>query len=104
MSGANGSSGAEEDGEGNGDGNVIAASGGEEEGKRDGNGVETEEERSEGGDHRGQQAGILSAVASKIGIALCPCPVAGANGHGPWEPWQLTSEMLRPAVRLQRKG
>ncbi|XP_015690796.1 circumsporozoite protein-like isoform X2 [Oryza brachyantha] len=76
------SGGAEEDGEGNGDGNVAAASGGgEEQRKRDGDGggggifVETEEERNEV-DEQGQQAGILGAVASKIGVAM-----SGANGH-----------------------
>ncbi|XP_015690795.1 glycine-rich cell wall structural protein 1.8-like isoform X1 [Oryza brachyantha] len=83
MSGSNGSGDAEKDdggGEHNGDGNVPAAPGGEEEGKRDDNGgggifVETEEERNEV-DEQGQQAGILGAVASKIGVAM-----SGANGH-----------------------
>ncbi|KAF0933591.1 hypothetical protein E2562_018835 [Oryza meyeriana var. granulata] len=96
MSGSNGSVGAEEEGgERNGDGNVAAASGGEGEGKREGNGgggifsklvsgssdslpasVGTEEERKVGGDQGGEQAGILSTVASKIGIAMF-----GVNGH-----------------------
>ncbi|KAG8063760.1 hypothetical protein GUJ93_ZPchr0003g16731 [Zizania palustris] len=68
--------------------NVVAPSGGEEV-KRDGNGgagifgkllssspnswpvsVETEEERREVSDQSGEQAGILSAVASKTGIAM----------------------------------
>uniref|UniRef100_A0A0D9VSZ4 Uncharacterized protein n=1 Tax=Leersia perrieri TaxID=77586 RepID=A0A0D9VSZ4_9ORYZ len=101
MSGANGiSGGAEEevDGGRNGDGNVVvAAPDGEEEGKGNGNGgggifgklmsrspdslpasgtVEAEQDKGEGGDHEGEKAGILSTVASKIGIAM-----SGANGH-----------------------
>ncbi|KAF0902266.1 hypothetical protein E2562_014500 [Oryza meyeriana var. granulata] len=38
--------------------------------------VGTEEERKVGGDQGGEQAGILSTVASKIGIAM-----SGVNGH-----------------------
>ncbi|KAI4962892.1 hypothetical protein ZWY2020_024661 [Hordeum vulgare] len=94
MSGTNRGSGAEDRSEGNGssDGNALAVSDGDEE-KAAGNGIfhkllsssspyppATEEERrggkdeDEGGGGNGEQAGILSAMASKIGMAM--------SGHG----------------------
>uniref|UniRef100_M8BN86 Uncharacterized protein n=1 Tax=Aegilops tauschii TaxID=37682 RepID=M8BN86_AEGTA len=103
MSGAtNGSGGAEDTGEGNGNGNgsALAVSDGDEE-KAAGNGIfhkllsssspsppvtvfrGTEEERRGGKDEDegGEQAGILSAMASKIGMAMSGNGTHGGSGE-----------------------